>query len=217
MPISAKSEQAISRGGSHRTMVRYQRNARRSLKQVHQARSLLNAPHRNSSLRSPVASLLVLLCLFCTATGCYTTMHPLGGPGCHNCHFDECRLGAALDRLCTGKCFRGMACHHGCGEVIECGPVQESCSCGAPVCQPDCHACEEPTCPLATCASAGCHWRPGCNVEPGPPPKTFYPQLPPKFLPVPTRPILAAVNPDAPNPANGVMESHWGPDWSSTR
>ena len=160
----------------------------------------------------------LLLASLLASVGCYAAMHPLAGPhGCNKCCFDECRLGDALDRVCTGRCFSGCAspCH--CGEPVDLFMEDECISCSAEVCGEVCqpYACGcgiQGKCPLHHC-----HWSPGCNVEPGPPPRTFYPQLPPKFLPVPTRPIFAATNPHAPAERDGSVEVHWSPQLSSPR
>lgn len=49
------------------------------------------------------------------------------------------------------------------------------------------------------------------QIEPGPPPVTYRPPMPPKFLPVPTRPVFANVNPNAPNPDLGGVEFGYEP------
>lgn len=48
--------------------------------------------------------------------------------------------------------------------------------------------------------------------EPGPPPIRHRPAMPPKFLPVPTQPVLSPARPDAPDPRRGNIEFGWGPE-----
>jgi hypothetical protein len=47
--------------------------------------------------------------------------------------------------------------------------------------------------------------------EPGPPPIRYQPDLPPKFLPVPTQPVLSPARPDAPDSWRGDVEMGWSP------
>jgi len=49
------------------------------------------------------------------------------------------------------------------------------------------------------------------HVEAGPPPVTYQPPMPPKFLPVPARPVFANVNPLAPVSARGAAEIDFVP------
>lgn len=115
---------------------------------------------------------------------------------------NECDLGGALDRLCSGQAFRHHGCDPGyCTEIVcteECGCPDE--------CEPPC-----PTCPL----KKGCRLQGHCRlcrpVEPGPPPVTYRPPMPPEFLPVPTRPVFSAVNMAAPEPMRGAVEVDFGP------
>ena len=46
--------------------------------------------------------------------------------------------------------------------------------------------------------------------EPGPPPVSYQPILPPKFLPVPTETVVPPARPDAPDFRRGDVESHYG-------
>jgi hypothetical protein len=48
--------------------------------------------------------------------------------------------------------------------------------------------------------------------EPGPPPIRYQPELPPKFLPVPTQPVLSPARPEAPDPWHGEVEFSWRPE-----
>ncbi len=88
----------------------------------------------------------------------------------------------------------------------------------------ECCCCDGVDCPVAAnCPIHGtCGWCTGCLMggrcrqlftrpEPGPPPIRYRPPMPPKFLPVPTQPILAPARPDAPEPWRGNIEVGWGP------
>jgi hypothetical protein len=48
--------------------------------------------------------------------------------------------------------------------------------------------------------------------QPGPPPATFRPQTPPKFLAVPTHPVVSPVPPEAPEPQRGNVEVSYRPE-----
>ncbi len=115
-------------------------------------------------------------------------------PGQYGCGLSEFDLGCALDQLCTGESLK---------------------SCGWPV-DSDCNDCQEcqPTGVLGYQQLANlrlnCKWRPGRNVQPGPPPVSYRPPMPPEFLPVPTQPIFAAVNLAAPEPMRGAVEVDFG-------
>ncbi|MCH7751077.1 MAG: hypothetical protein IH898_02830 [Planctomycetes bacterium] len=107
-------------------------------------------------------------------------------------------MGCALDQLCTGESLKG------------CGwPVDSDCTPNST----DCQECQ-PTCVLGCQQLAdlclNCKWRPGRNVQPGPPPVSYRPPMPPEFLPVPTQPIFAAVNLAAPEPMRGAVEVDFG-------
>jgi hypothetical protein len=88
-------------------------------------------------------------------------------------------------------------------------------------------ACCEPgiACPLdRPCPILGaCRECPACLVgrrcgklftrpEPGPPPVRYRPAMPPKFLPVPTQPVLSPARPEAPDPWHGDVEFSWRPE-----
>ena len=68
------------------------------------------------------------------------------------------------------------------------------------VCQPICIRT-----PIRNCI-ANCREK----VAEGPPPITYRPQLPPKFLTVPTGPVLTEVCPDAPYPDRRSVELSYG-------
>ncbi len=44
----------------------------------------------------------------------------------------------------------------------------------------------------------------------GPPAIKYQPQMPPEFLPVPTQPIVANVNTNAPVEMRGSVDAGWG-------
>jgi len=48
------------------------------------------------------------------------------------------------------------------------------------------------------------------RIKAGPPPVTYQPPMPPKFLPVPARPVFANVNPAAPLATRGEVEVDFG-------
>jgi hypothetical protein len=89
------------------------------------------------------------------------------------------------------------ACHDGCcGHSTTCAVVP---------------------CPLATACGccAGCLGGGDCKLftrpDPGPPPMRYYPPMPPKFLPVPTQPVLSPARMDAPYPWRGDVEVGFRP------
>jgi hypothetical protein len=48
--------------------------------------------------------------------------------------------------------------------------------------------------------------------DPGPPPMRYYPPMPPKFLPVPTQPVISPARMDAPYPWRGDVEMGFRPE-----
>jgi hypothetical protein len=75
---------------------------------------------------------------------------------------------------------------------------------------PECYVCPDccmipfgMECPLAD------------KPKPGPPPACLRPPMPPKFLPVPTEPVLSPVRPDAPEPRRGDIEVGYRPQLTS--
>jgi hypothetical protein len=90
----------------------------------------------------------------------------------------------------------------GCGTCCDAGTAGcETCCC----------------CPLldGCCLCSACkvgHRRLFTRPEPGPPPVRFRPEMPPKFLPVPTEPTLSPARPDAPEPWRGDVEVGWRPE-----
>lgn len=148
-----------------------------------------------------------------TFGGCCAQLHQSQDPCA--CSMSEYDLGCALDQLCKCDPLSGCGCPVGSQGVEE--SAEKSAQACVEDCGEDCTVCEEsPTC----CESdsrhpAGCRlrcgWRPGCNVQPGPPPVTYRPVMPPEFLPVPTQPIFAAVNLATPEPTRGNVEVDFGP------
>ena len=121
------------------------------------------------------------------------------------CGLSEFDLGCAVDWLCSGESLKG------------CGwPVDSDCTPNSTDCPSDCTDCQvcQPTCVLGCQQRADLclnfKWRPGRNVQSGPPPVSYRPPMPPEFLPVPTQPIFAAVNLAAPEPTRGKVEVDFG-------
>jgi hypothetical protein len=98
--------------------------------------------------------------------------------GCATCE-NQCPL-CRLARMCRPGCDQ-VNCGDGCGECGACG----NCLAGLGPCE-KCKLCQRP--------------------QPGPPPATLRPVLPPKFLPVPIQPVLSPARPDAPEPTRGDVE-----------
>ncbi len=89
-----------------------------------------------------------------------------------------------------------------------------------------------PLCPLAAC-DAGADCMDSCCLNngkccltsgecclrslfaPGPPPARYIPPMPPKFLPVPTQPIMSPARPDAPDYRRGDVEVGFRDQWTS--
>ena len=90
-----------------------------------------------------------------------------------------------------------MCCHTGC-----LSQARQPCICPRARCGPECYPCSE--CRLAPLGFIdSSKWQ---KPEPGPPPATFRPEMPPKFLAVPTHPVVSAVPPEAPEPQRGNVE-----------
>ncbi|MCC6494581.1 MAG: hypothetical protein IT424_16340 [Pirellulales bacterium] len=132
-------------------------------------------------------------------------------PGCAACWRSDCNCGDACAPVrAVGSAYYGELAD----EAVCCGRGCLSQSCPhwyepapAPRCGGECYPCRE--CFLAP-FGLGCE-RLGmlcgrCKPAAGPPPATLRPELPPKFLPVPTAPILSPAPPDAPDPQRGDVE-----------
>ncbi len=144
---------------------------------------------------------LLALALLASATGCALSQRS-------DCNCGECagcpvtRMASATyqgeladDVMCCSRCFG-----EGCG---FCDRLVRPATCG-----PECTDCES------------CRWLPfGLGDKwfhrqkptAGPPTATFRPPMPPKFLPVPTEPVLSPVRPDAPEPQRGNVDTGWRP------
>ena len=155
-------------------------------------------------------------------SGCYATMHPLADCPQHgHLLLKDRELGAALDRLCTGQCFSGGHSGMDCGCVVtspdQAGVdyrLEEDCPV---VCKPecdDCRICRRKPIRQAVSRLRNCDWYLGKNVQPGPVPIRHETPLPPTFLPVPARPIFAAVNPHAAHRSSATVELDWDPQLS---
>jgi hypothetical protein len=108
---------------------------------------------------------------------------------------------------------------------VEPAAAVENASVTPAACDKCCDTCESgeecestgqacPLCPLEACGKcAACLKGHRCKFftrpAPGPPPATYVPALPPKFLPVPTQPTLSPARPDAPDAWRGDLEFGW--------
>ena len=177
--------------------------------------------------RLPICGVLVLCATLCT--GCHHVMGPPGGHALHGCHgYGDCLLKEhdlcnAIDWICTGKCFSAFHCSSDCGcGVVDCGCIIEQpgepthAVCPTEVCALECEACGPGGCLLEHCPLKRCNLRQRCNVQPGPPPVTCQPAMPPNLLPVPTRPVFSTVPAYAASDSIPTVESHWGPELSRT-
>lgn len=92
--------------------------------------------------------------------------------------------------------------------------------CDDAYCDSTCQTCPvlafDPTCPVINacgrcraCLAGHRCTRLFTRPEPGPAPIRYRPLLPPKFLPVPTQPVLSPARPDAPDPWRGDVELGW--------
>jgi hypothetical protein len=91
----------------------------------------------------------------------------------------------------------------------------------APVCGDACSAapcgCGGVPCPIlggcGQCAACLARLRGRLVAGPGSGPRRvgYHPELPPKFLPVPTQPVMSPARPDAPDPWRGDLEFSWRP------
>jgi hypothetical protein len=100
--------------------------------------------------------------------------------GCSTCE-NQCPL-CRLARMCRPGCDQ-VNCGDGCSQCEACGNDRGA---GLASCE-KCKLCQRP--------------------QPGPPPATLRPVLPPKFLPVPIQPVLSPARPDAPEPSRGDVEA----------
>jgi hypothetical protein len=125
--------------------------------------------------------------------------------GCATCQDDCCNdKGCGRCSLCTVACgvYHGtladdvMCCSTGCLSQAE-GLVQ----CPRSTCGPDCMNCRE--CGVIPLGLAGPLIE---KPQPGPAPTSFRPQMPPKFLAVPTHAVVSPVRPEAPEPDRGNVE-----------
>ena len=101
----------------------------------------------------------------------------------------QCELTRAVHNICSSKPCAG------CGARVACG-------CGVEVYE-DVVVLDRP--------QKECFVERLPRVEPGPPPVCFKPQMPPKFLPVPTRSVFSQVNLEAAGFTRGAVEAEYGP------
>ncbi len=113
--------------------------------------------------------MLVLSC-----TGCATQWCHLPDDCAHA--FNQTQLGWELQDICKnglqGGSGRGEG---GCGEGVDCG---DDCGCGIQVFED------------AVWLDDGPELAPRPRIVVGPPPEPYVPPMPPKFLPVPARPVF---------------------------
>lgn len=134
-------------------------------------------------------------------------------PGCCGqwCHlpddfayaFHHTQLGWELDDICNGcpldSCGRGGTL--GCGEQLGCREGTDG-TCGVHVYE-DAVWLDEPRQSPRSCFP---------RIAVGPPPEPYEPPLPPRFLPVPARPVFTTVNLDAATLGRGQVEVGYGPE-----
>lgn len=133
------------------------------------------------------ASAMFLAATLAGCAGCCAPWCPLSDQCA--CGPLQCDVLRAIDDLCSySMCYD-------CGEEVGCG-------CGVRVTE-DAVFIDEP------CAPGRLACRP--RVERGPPPVSYQPPMPPKFLPVPTRLVFTGANMLAPTPTRGAVELGNGP------
>ncbi len=120
------------------------------------------------------------------------------GQGCGSCAFGSVACGAWNGTLADEV----MCCNAGC--LSQSRGVG---ACPSATCGPDCMNCRE--CQLIPLGLAGPLVE---KPQPGPPPVSFRPQMPPKFLAVPTHPVISPVRPEAPEPQRGNVEVSYRPE-----
>ena len=145
----------------------------------------MNAPYR---LALPVLALLAATagCARLNTSCAYLAQHHHGAVA---------RLNATLTDRPSGQCD--------CGECVVCRPAPSPAL--TELASAPC-ACF-PACPLGHCRLRKLCERP----TPGPPPARLHPEMPPKFLPLPTQPILSPARPDAPESWRGDVEAGYRP------
>ena len=108
---------------------------------------------------------------------------------------NQCEVGRAVHNICSDTPCRSCLARPSCAAPVACG-------CGVAVyedvvvldeTQPPCFANRLP------------------RVERGPPPVCFEPEMPPKFLPVPTRSVFSPVNLHTRVSSRGAVEAQYGP------
>lgn len=131
--------------------------------------------------------------LIAALLGCVVNSRPCDcGDGCR-----QSPLGSVACGLYHGTLAdEVMCCNTGC-----LSQARQPCICPRATCGPDCYPCRE--CRLAPFGLIGSRWT---KPEPGPPPITYRPEMPAKFLTVPTHPVVSPVRPEAPEPQRGNVE-----------
>lgn len=112
----------------------------------------------------------------------------------------DCELARLIHHVCTYGELPACGGHATCGCGLGCGaPI--ACGCSAAL-QDDDYCCPVP--------AEQCEALHSC-IKRGPPPVSYKPLMPPKFLPIPTRSVFTAVNLAAPTPTRGAVEVDFGP------
>lgn len=138
--------------------------------------------------------------------------------------FYECDLGCLIYNLCTDGRPTSCTTLVDCGHCVDEPCVEEPCveqsyaeqPCTEEIlCESETLACQSGCAPLRNRAPIRNHLRLRerihQRVDAGPPPVRYRPTLPPKFLAVPTRPIVTDVNLCAPAPDHCQVEVGFDP------
>jgi len=135
--------------------------------------------HQIPKKRHGFAVLSILLAAALTAgSGCCTQLHHLPDE-CATAVY-ECDLARLIHNVCSCEPLPSCASKVECGSSVPCG-------CGSLVEE---FGDAEPNCPGPICPLVAGRRR----IEVGPPPVTYKPLMPPKFLPVPARPVFSQVD-----------------------
>ena len=145
-------------------------------------------------MTAPYRLALPLLALFAATTGCARLNTSCACLAQHH-HSAVARLNETLTDRPSGQCD--------CGECVECRPDPAPAPTELAVAPCACF----PACPLGHCRLRVLCERP----MPGPPPAWLQPAMPPKFLPLPTQPIISPARPDAPEGSRGDVEAGYRP------
>jgi len=134
--------------------------------------------HTPKKRRGYAALSMTLALALTTGSGCSTQLHYLPDE-CADAVY-QCDLARLIHNVCSCEPLPACASGVGCGSCVE--------DFGEDFGEEFCD--EQPSCPAPICPliAAKRHY------EVGPPPVTYKPLMPPKFLPVPSRPVFSQVN-----------------------